>query len=150
MTGTRTAGISLRLLPALVALAGAAILPQVAVGHGDAGARAQQPSFNSGTVRLSGAGGYGTSRAHGSIRVTVCLEKRYGGSFFTVKCNTAYDSDRRVRARVGVAGCVRGVWRTTASGEALGRGGNWRHAAAAVSPHFRCTRAQAAFSARAL
>jgi hypothetical protein len=147
MIGTTATRNSLRILLLLVALAGAAILPQVAVGHGDSGARAQQPSFDSSAVRLSGAGGYGTNRAHESIRVTVCLEKRYGGSFFTVKCNTAYDSDRRVRARVAVPGCVRGVWRTTATGEALGRGGNWRHAAGAVSPRFRCTRAQASLSA---
>lgn len=147
MIGTTATRNPLRLLLVLVALAGAAILPQMAVGHGNSGARAQQPFFDSSAVRLSGAGGYGTNRDHASIRVTVCLEKRYGDSFFTVKCNTVYDSDRRVRARVAVPGCVRGVWRTTASGEALGRGGNWRHAAAAVSPRFRCTRAQASLSA---
>jgi hypothetical protein len=127
-------------LPAAVAaltLLAASFAP-AAFGHGAFGARAAQPSFNRTTLRLVGAGGYGTSRRHQSIRVTVCLEKRYGGSFFTVKCRTKYDSDRRVRARVSVAGCVRGVWRTTASGQALGRAGNWTHDASDVSGAFRC------------
>ena len=126
-------------LAVLAALAAVAVAPSVAVGHGTAEARALRPSFNAGTVRLSGVGGYGTGRNHASIRVTVCLQKRYAGSFFTVKCKTASDSDRRVRARLSVPGCVRGVWRTTASGEALGRGGVWRHAASDVSERSRCS-----------
>ena len=122
----------------LAILAILAVLAPGALGHGDYGARAGQPGFNPSTLRLVGVGGYGTSRRHQSIRVTVCLEKRYGGSFFTVKCRTKYDSDRRVRARVSVAGCVSGVWRTTASGQALGRAGNWTHDASDASVAFRC------------
>jgi hypothetical protein len=126
----------LKILIGGVALALAA--SALAVAHGDSGARADQPSFNRSTLRLSAAGGYGATRRHAAIRVTVCLEKRYRGSFFTVKCKSQSDGDRRVRARVGVAGCVRGVWRTAASGEALGRDGNWGHAASAQSAPFRC------------
>ena len=80
-----------------------------------------------------GVGGYATSRKHAAIRVTVCLNKRYGGQFFKVQCQTDYDSDKRVKARVSVPGCVKGVWRTTAVGEALGRGGNWGHTATDAS-----------------
>jgi hypothetical protein len=123
---------------AVVALLTLTALTSAAFAHGAFGARAAQPQFNGSTLRLVGAGGYGTSRRHQAIRVTVCLEKRYGGSFFTVKCRTKYDSDRRVRARVSVAGCVRGVWRTTASGQALGRAGNWTHDASDTSAEFRC------------
>ncbi|HKG35764.1 MAG TPA: hypothetical protein VKA89_04905 [Solirubrobacterales bacterium] len=129
--------MTLRAKIALCAVATTMLLPVAAAAHGDFGARAAQPTFNGRTLRLSGAGGYGTTRTHQAIRVTVCLEKRYRGSFFDVKCKTVYDSDRRVRARVGVAGCVRGVWRTTATGEALGRG-TWKHADSAVGPPYRC------------
>jgi hypothetical protein len=122
----------------LACLAVMAALAPGALAHGDFAARAVQPAFNGSTLRLVGAGGYGTSRRHQAIRVTVCLEKRYAGSFFTVKCHTKYDSDRRVRARVSVAGCVRGVWRTTASGQALGRAGNWTHDASDTSAEFHC------------
>jgi hypothetical protein len=130
--------MSLRARIVLSVVAVMALVPVAASAHGGFGARAAQPSFNDRTLRLSGVGGYGTTRAHRAIRVTVCLEKRYRGSFFNVKCKTAYDSDHRVRARVGVAGCVRGVWRTTAAGEALGRGGEWRHAASAAGDPYRC------------
>lgn len=130
---------TLRRLALLFAVAATAVVPALAAAHGDFAARAAQPTFRQGSLRLVGAGGYGTERRHQSIRVTVCLEKRYSGSFFTVKCKTAYDGDRRVRARVGVAGCVRGTWRTTASGEALGRAGNWTHGASAVSNPYRCS-----------
>jgi hypothetical protein len=122
----------------LAAIAALAAVPALATAHGELAARAAQPAFNEGTLRLIGVGGFGTERRHQSIRVTVCLEKRYRGSFFTVKCRTAYDSDRRVRGRVGVAGCVRGVWRTTTLGQAQGRAGNWTHDASAVSAHYRC------------
>ena len=128
-----------KLLPALLGVVAVlAVLAPAALAHGDFAARAAQPEFNASTLRLVGAGGYGTSRRHQAIRVTVCLEKRYGASLFTVKCRTKYDSDRRVRARVSVAGCVSGVWRTTASGQALGRAGSWTHDASDVSAGFRC------------
>jgi hypothetical protein len=126
------------LIAAIAALALLAGLAAGALAHGAFGARAAQPAFNPSTLRLVGVGGYGTARRHQQIRVTACLEKRYAGEFFTVKCRTAYDTDRRVRARVGVAGCVSGVWRTTASGQALGRGGRWTHDAFDVSAEFRC------------
>ncbi len=126
------------LTAALAALALLAATAPGALAHGAFGARAAPPAFNPSTLRLVGVGGYGTGRRHQQIRVTVCLEKRYAGEFFTVKCRTAYDADRRVRARVGVAGCVSGVWRTTASGQALGRDGRWTHDASDASAEFRC------------
>jgi hypothetical protein len=70
--------------------------------------------------------------------VTVCLRKRFGSVSFTVRCSTATGSGRRVKASVSVPGCVKGVWRTTVVGEALGRDGNWTDQASAVSRRFRC------------
>lgn len=123
---------------ALPVLAVAALVPALALAHGDYGAAAKRPSFDSGSLKLVGVGGYATSRRHSAIRVTVCLNKRYGGQLFKVQCQTDYDSDKHVKARVSVPGCVRGVWRTSAVGEALGRGGNWGHTTSDVSRAFRC------------
>lgn len=123
---------------ALPVLAVAALVPALALAHGDYGAAAKRPSFDSGSLKLVGVGGYATSRRHSAIRVTVCLNKRYGGQLFKVQCQTDYDSDKHVKARVSVPGCVRGVWRTSAVGEALGRGGNWGHTTSDVSRTFRC------------
>jgi hypothetical protein len=122
----------------IAALAALAVLPALAFAHGSYQARAVQPAFDSGELRLVGSGGYGTERPHSQIRVTVCLRKRYGQRFFAVRCMTDYDDDRRVRAQVSVPGCVDGVWRTTAQGEALGRRGNWTHAEFDASRPFRC------------
>ena len=123
---------------ALPVLALAALAPALALAHGDYGAAAKRPSFDAGSLKLVGVGGYATSRKHSAIRVTVCLNKRYGGQLFRVQCQTDYDSDKHVKARVSVPGCVRGVWRTSAVGEALGRGGNWGHTDTDVSRAFRC------------
>jgi hypothetical protein len=122
----------------IVALASLAAVPAVVLGHGASGTHAVRPAFDQGALRLVGAGGYATERRHRGIRVTVCLRKRYGGRFFTVRCETDYDDDRRVRARVSVPGCVDGVWRTTALGEAMGRSGEWTHDAFDASLPHRC------------
>ena len=127
-----------RLWIALVLMAAAALTPALALAHGSYEAAARRPAFDSGSLKLVGVGGYATSRKHSAIRVTVCLNKRYGGQFFTVQCQTDYDSDKRVKARVSVPGCVKGVWRTTAEGAALGRGGNWGHEASDTSRPFHC------------
>jgi len=130
---------STRVLIALGALLLLAALPGFALAHGRYGALAKQPSFDSGSLSLVGAGGYATERSHTAIRVTVCLNKRYGGRFFNVRCNTDYDNDRRVKAQVGVPGCVRGVWTTTVVGQALARSGEWTHTASDTSAPFRCS-----------
>jgi hypothetical protein len=127
-----------RLCAALCALAALVALPTWALAHGSFQAHAARPAYDSAALALVGRGGYATERLHQQIRVTVCLRKRYGGQFFKVRCATDSDGDRRVRAEVSVPGCVEGVWRTTALGEALGRGGNWTHRAFDASPRFRC------------
>lgn len=116
----------------------ALIVAPAVLAHGGFVAHARAPEFDSNALRLVGSGGYATERRHQQIRVTVCLRKRYGGRFFSVRCATDYDNDRRVRAQVSVPGCVDGVWRTTALGEALGRNGQWTHAAFDASPRFTC------------
>ena len=122
----------------LALLVAAALTPALALAHGSYEAAARRPSFDGASLKLMGVGGYATSRRHAAIRVTVCLNKRYGGQFFTVQCQTDYDSGKRVKARVSVPGCVKGVWRTTADGAALGRGGNWGHEASDTSRPFHC------------
>jgi hypothetical protein len=119
-------------------LAVAAALPVIALAHGSFGAHARQPEFDTTSLRLVGSGGYGSERRHTEIRVTVCLRKRYGGRLYTVRCQTDSDTDRRVKAEVSVPGCVDGVWRTTASGQALGKNGEWTHDSFDVSPPYRC------------
>ena len=129
---------AIRVVAGLGALAAIAAVPVIALAHGGFGAHARQPVFDSSTLRLVGSGGYGTERKHAGIRVTVCLRKRYNGRLFTVRCQTDTDNDRRVKAEVSVPGCVDGIWRTTASGQALGRSGEWTHDDFDVSPPFRC------------
>jgi acyl dehydratase len=138
MTARGSNGRRLRLGAALALFAVLAAAPVLALAHGGSSARAVRPVFDKDTLRLVGSGGYATERRHREIRVTVCLRKRYGSRFFTVRCETDTDTDRRVRARVSVPGCVEGVWRTTALGEALGRDGEWSHAAFDASPRHRC------------
>ncbi len=123
---------------AIPLLAAAVLTPALALAHGSSDAAARRPAFDGGSLKLVGVGAYATSRKHSAIRVTVCLNKRYGRQFFQVQCRTHYDTDRRVKARVSVPGCVKGVWRTTAEGAALGRGGNWGHGASDSSRPFRC------------
>ena len=136
-TTTRT-GTARRWLALGVVLA-LALTPVAAMAHGTSGAVAKQPKFNSATQRLSGGGGFGTSRKHSELRIRVCLEKLYGERYFAVRCkNKSRSTARAVTTRVSVPGCVDGVWRTVVSGEAVGRDGTVKHQASRVSPRFRC------------
>jgi hypothetical protein len=128
-----------------VALLGTVVLIAMglyaAVGADAAGtfaAHAQRPSYDSGALELAGHGGYTTARTHTQLRVTVCLQKRLGGRSFSVRCATGTGTGRRVTAEVGVPGCVKGSWRTTAKGEALNKKGAWVHQASATSAPFSC------------
>lgn len=112
--------------------------PVAALGHGAYGARAKQPAVERSPLRLAGVGGYATERRHAAVRVTVCLSKRFNGRFVAVRCETATDVGRKVRARVSVPGCVAGAWRTEVVGQALGRDGTWTHDASDASAIFRC------------
>ncbi len=130
-TRTTAAALVLVIATALIAL------PALAPAHGGYSAAAAKPQLNNDPLRLVGRGGYATDRRHQAVRVTVCLQKRYGDRYFDVRCNTASDGDRAVRARVSVPGCVDGSWRTTAVGQALGRG-EWKHTEVDVSAVKRC------------
>jgi hypothetical protein len=128
-----------------VALLGTAVLASAAlyaaVGADAAGtfaAHAQKPTYDAGALELKGHGGYTTARSHSELKVTVCLQKRLGGRAFSVRCATGTGSGRRVSAEVAVPGCVKGSWRTTATGEALNKKGAWIHQASATSAPFRC------------
>ena len=124
---------------ALAVLAALAVVAPSAIGHGTELAVAKRPALKEGPLRLVGAGGYGTDRNHaGGIRVTVCLERRSSGNFVAVRCKTNTSSSKRVGARVSVPGCVRGVWRTVAYGQAQNAAGEWRHPGTDVSRRFRC------------
>jgi len=128
--GRYIAATALALL-AFAALAGQAL----AAGYS---ARALRPSYDSSALELSGSGAYRTAAVHSELRVTVCLSKRFGTQTFTVRCSTATGSGRRVKGQVSVPGCVRGTWRTTATGEALNRRGEWVHQASSTSRPFHC------------
>jgi hypothetical protein len=128
-----------------VALLGTAVLIAMglyaAVGADAAGtfaAHAQRPTYDPGALELKGHGGYTTARVHTELKVTVCLQKRLGGRAFSVRCATGTGSGRRVTAEVTVPGCVKGSWRTTATGEALNKKGAWVHQASATSAPFGC------------
>jgi len=128
-----------------VALLGAVVLAAMglyaAVGADAAGtfaAHAARPSYDTGALELKGHGGYTTARSHPELRVTVCLQKRLGGRSFSVRCATGTGAGRRVSAEVGVPGCVKGSWRTTATGEELNPKGERVHQASATSAPFRC------------
>ena len=128
-----------------VALLGTVVLAltglYAAVGADAAGtfaAHAQRPSYDSGALELKGHGGYTTARTHTELRVTVCLQKRLGGRSFSVRCATGTGAGRRVTAEVSIPGCVKGSWRTTATGEALNKKGAWIHQASATSAPFSC------------
>jgi len=137
-TETRTS-TARRWLAFGVVLALGAMIPLVAMAHGTSGAVAKKPNFNSGTQRLSGGGGFGTSRRHSELRIRVCLEKLYGERYFAVRCkNNSRSTTQAVKTRVSVPGCVDGVWRTVIFGEAIGRDGTVKHQASKVSPTFRC------------
>jgi hypothetical protein len=126
---------------AILALAAVAAALLAAVGAAAAGsfaAHAQAPTYDSSALELKGHGGYTTARKHSELKVTVCLQKRLGGRAFSVRCATGSGSGRRVTAEVGVPGCVKGTWRTTATGEALSPKGEWVHRSSATSAPFRC------------
>jgi hypothetical protein len=124
---------------AFLALVVLAALTVPASGHGGERAGARKPILKEGPLRLVGVGGYETDRRHaGGIRVTTCLERRYSGNFVAVRCNTSTSPGKRVASRVAVPGCVRGVWRTVAYGQAQNAAGDWRHPATDVSRRFRC------------
>ena len=130
-----------RRLALLVAAAVAATALLAAVGAAAAGsfaAHAQRPAYDASALELRGHGGYTTARTHSELRVTVCLQKRLGGRAFPVRCETGVAAGRRVTAEVSVPGCVKGSWRTTATGEALNRKGEWVHQASATSAPFKC------------
>ena len=128
-----------RLVVALAAVAAAALLAAVgASAAGSFAAHAQTPAYDSGALELTGRGGYTTARSHTELRVTVCLQKRLAGRTFPVRCQIATGSGKRVSAEVGVPGCVKGSWRTTATGEALSPKGEWVHQASATSAPFSC------------
>jgi hypothetical protein len=128
-----------------VALLGMVVLAATAlyaaVGADAAGtfaAQAAQPTYDTGALELTATGGYTTARRHSELRVTVCLQKRLGGRAFSVRCATGTAAGKRVSAEVGVPGCVKGTWRTTSTGEALGPEGEWVHQASATSAAFHC------------
>jgi hypothetical protein len=128
-----------------VALLGTVVLASLAlyaaVGADAAGtlaAQAQRPSYDAGALELTGRGAYATARAGTELKVTVCLRKRLGGRSFSVRCATGTGAGKRVSAEVAVPGCVKGSWRTTATGEALNKKGAWVHRASATSAPFRC------------
>jgi hypothetical protein len=123
----------------IAATAALGVLAGPAAGHGGEGAHAKRPVLKEGPLRLAGAGGYETERNHaGDVRITVCLEKRYSSGFVAVRCNSKTAPGNRVVARVSVPGCVRGVWRTVAYGQAQNAAGEWRHAAIDTSRRYRC------------
>lgn len=128
-----------------IVLLGTAVLAAIglyaAVGADAAGtfaAHAQRPGYDAGALELKGRGGYTTARPQAELRVVVCLQKRLGGRSFSVRCATATAAGKRVTAEVLVPGCVKGTWRTTATGEALNKKGAWVHRATATSAPFRC------------
>jgi hypothetical protein len=126
-------------------LLGTAILASMALygalgadAAGTFAAHAQRPSYDSGALELMGRGGYTTARTYTELRVTVCLRKKLGGRSFAVRCVTGTGAGKRVSAEVAVPGCVKGTWRTTATGEALNKKGAWIHQARATSVPFSC------------
>ena len=139
MAASLTRNLRLPLAVALLGLAALAVLAAPAAGHGDAVAGARKPVLKDGPLRLVGVGGYETTRHHaGGIRVTVCLERRYSGNFVAVRCNTSTSPGKQVAGRVSVPGCVSGVWRTVAYGQAQNAAGDGRHPATDTSRRFRC------------
>ncbi len=132
--------ISRRLaLLATAAVATTALFAAVgAAAAGTFAAHAQRPGYDASALELRGHGGYTTARTHSELRVTVCLQKRLGGRAFSVRCETGVAAGKRVTAEVSVPGCVKGSWRTTSTGEALNRKGEWVHQASATSAPYRC------------
>jgi hypothetical protein len=136
----RNAGqISRRLaLLAIAALVAAALLAVGADAAGSFAAHAARPTYDTSSLELTGHGSYTTARRHTELRVTVCLQKRLRGRAFSIRCQTGTGSGKRVSADVAVPGCVKGSWRTNATGEALDPKGEWVHQASATSAPFEC------------
>jgi hypothetical protein len=132
--------ISRRLaLVGMVVLVATALYAAVgAEAAGSFAAGAARPSYDPSSLELTGHGSYTTARAHTELRVTVCLRKRLGGRSFSVRCQTGTAAGRRVTAAASVPGCVKGSWRTTATGEALDPRGEWVHQASATSAPYGC------------
>jgi hypothetical protein len=126
-------------LPATAVMVATALLAAVgAEAAGTFAAHAQRPGYDASALELRGHGDYTTARRHAELRVTVCLQKRLGGRAFSVRCETGIAAGKRVSAEVGVPGCVKGSWRTTATGEALNAKGEWVHQASATSAPYTC------------
>ncbi len=122
-----------------IALALIAVCATVAQARGGFAAHARRPAYDSSSLQLVGTGVYRTRAVRPGLQVTVCLRKRFGRRFFDVRCaTTTAGKGRRVVGQVSVPGCVPGVWRTTAVGQALNRKGEWVHQARSVSRRFRC------------
>lgn len=119
-------------------LALAVLVSSSALAAGEFEAHARRPAYDTASLQLVGNGAYRSAARHPGLRVTICLRKRVGGRFFDVRCATAEGSGRKVKGQVSVPGCVAGVWRTTAVGEALTRSGSWVNQASSVSRPFRC------------
>ncbi len=136
----KTRQISRRLaILAIVVLAASAVLAAVgAQAAGTFAAHAAKPVYDAEALELKGSGGYTTLGRHTELRVTVCLQKRIGGRAFSVRCETGTAAGKKVTAEVAVPGCVKGSWRTTSTGEALGPKGEWVHQASVTSAPFKC------------
>jgi hypothetical protein len=116
----------------------AALGAQIASAAGSFEAKAHKPSYDSSRLELIGTGAYASGIRRPQLKMTVCLRKQYGRQAFDVRCETTTGSGRKVKGQVSVPGCVKGVWRTTVTGEAMNRKGEWLNQATAVSPRFRC------------
>jgi hypothetical protein len=128
----------LAFLATAVVVATALLAAVGAAAVGTFAAHAQRPAYDASSLELRGHGGYTTARKHSELRVTVCLQKRLGGRAFSVRCETGVAAGKRVTAEVSVPGCVQGNWRTTSTGEALNRKGEWVHQASATSAPYKC------------
>ncbi|MDX6654409.1 MAG: hypothetical protein QOH18_1119 [Solirubrobacterales bacterium] len=128
----------LALLATAVVVATALLAAVGAAAAGTFAANAQRPAYDASALELRGHGGYTTARKHSELRVTVCLQKRFGGRAFSVRCETGVAAGKRVTAEVSLPGCVKGSWRTTSTGEALNPKGEWVHQASATSAPYRC------------
>jgi len=127
-----------RYILAIALLLAALAASEALAAAGSYEARAGRPAYDSSSLQLVGKGAYRTPTRHAQLRITVCLRKRTAGRFFDVRCETAAAKGKRVKAQVSVPGCVKGIWRTSAVGEAFDRSGNLINQAGAVSRPFRC------------
>jgi hypothetical protein len=112
-----------------------------AVGAEAAGtyaAHAKRPSYDAGSLELSGAGSLFSGKKRPLLKVTVCLRKRVGSRSFDVRCTTTEGSGHKVKGSVSVPGCVAGVWRTAVIGEAFNKKGQLVGMQTAGSRPFRC------------